>query len=113
MLVASVVAWRREAHGAAGRPRSGLEAGPGAAQTRQSAPRAHEIVAATILEAEEASDLTPDRERDEHADGDQDDDDEPETQPCTTPGTGSLAARAATGALLPKRRPAPKGTSHM
>jgi hypothetical protein len=48
MLVASVVAWRREADGAAGRPRSGLEAGPGATQTRQSAPRTHEIVAATI-----------------------------------------------------------------
>jgi len=48
MLVASVVAWRREADGAAGRPRSGLEAGPGAAQTRQSTPRAPEIVASTI-----------------------------------------------------------------
>jgi hypothetical protein len=48
MLVASVVAWRREADGAAGRPRSGLEAGPGAAQTRQSVLRAREIVAATI-----------------------------------------------------------------
>ena len=49
MLVASVATWRREADGPAGRPRSGLEAGPGAAQTRQSAPRAREIVAATIL----------------------------------------------------------------
>jgi hypothetical protein len=48
MLVASVVAWRREADGTAGRLRSGLEAGPGAAQTRQSTPRAHEIVAARI-----------------------------------------------------------------
>jgi hypothetical protein len=48
MLVASVVAWRREADGAAGRPLSGLEGGPGAAQTRQSASRTHEIVAATI-----------------------------------------------------------------
>jgi hypothetical protein len=48
MLVASVVAWRREADGAAGRPRSGLEAVPGAPQTRQSSPRAQEIVAATI-----------------------------------------------------------------
>jgi hypothetical protein len=48
MLVVSVVAWRREAHGAAGRSRSGLEAGPGAAQTRQSASRAHEIVTSTI-----------------------------------------------------------------
>jgi hypothetical protein len=48
MLVASVVAWRREAHGTAGRPLSGLEGGPGAAQTRQSASRTHEIVAATI-----------------------------------------------------------------
>jgi hypothetical protein len=47
MLVASVVAWRREADGTAGSPRS-LEAGPGAAQTRQSTPRAHEIVAAAI-----------------------------------------------------------------
>ncbi len=48
MLVASVVAWRREADGTAGRPRSGLEAGPGAPQTRQNAPRTHEIVAAGI-----------------------------------------------------------------
>ena len=48
MLAASVVAWRREADGAAGRPRSGLEAAPGAPRTRQSAPRAHEIVASTI-----------------------------------------------------------------
>jgi hypothetical protein len=48
MLEASVVAWRREADGAAGRPRSGLEGGPGAAQTRQSAPRTHEIAAETI-----------------------------------------------------------------
>jgi hypothetical protein len=48
MLVASVAVWRREADGAAGRPRSGLQAGPGAAQTRQSASGAHEIVAATI-----------------------------------------------------------------
>jgi hypothetical protein len=48
MLVASVVAWRREADGTAAGPRSGLEAGPGAAQTRQSASRTHEIVAATI-----------------------------------------------------------------
>jgi hypothetical protein len=48
MLVASVVAWPREADGAAGRPRSGLEAATEAAQTRQSAPRAHEIVASTI-----------------------------------------------------------------
>jgi hypothetical protein len=48
MLVASVVAWRREADGAAGRPRSGLEGGPGAAKTRQSAPRAHEIMAAAF-----------------------------------------------------------------
>ena len=48
MPVASVVSWRREADGAAGRPRSGLEAVPGAAQTRQSAPRAHEIVASLI-----------------------------------------------------------------
>jgi hypothetical protein len=48
MLVASVVAWRREADGAAGRPRSGLEGGPGAPQTRQSALRAHEILAASI-----------------------------------------------------------------
>jgi hypothetical protein len=48
MLVASVVAWRRETDSAAGRPRSGLEAVPGAAQTRQSTPRAHEIVAVTI-----------------------------------------------------------------
>ena len=49
MLVASVAAWRREADGPAARPRSsGLEAEPGAAQTRQSAPRAHEIVAAAI-----------------------------------------------------------------
>ena len=48
MLVASVVAWRREADGAAGRPRSGLEGRPGAAQTRQSAPRTREIVASTV-----------------------------------------------------------------
>jgi hypothetical protein len=48
MLVASVVVWRREADGTAGKPRSGLEGGPGAAQTRQTAPRAHEIVAAAI-----------------------------------------------------------------
>ncbi len=48
MLVASVTAWRREADGAAARPRSGLEAGPGAAQTRQGASRAREIVASTI-----------------------------------------------------------------
>ena len=48
MLVASVVAWRREADGAAGRPRSGLEGVPGAAQTRQSAPRTHEFVASII-----------------------------------------------------------------
>jgi hypothetical protein len=48
MLVASVVAWRREAHGPAARPRSGLEAGLGAAQTRQSASRTREIVAASI-----------------------------------------------------------------
>ncbi len=46
MLVASVVAWRREADGAAARPRTGLAAEPGAAQTRQSAHRAREIVAA-------------------------------------------------------------------
>ena len=52
------------------------------------------------LEAEEASDLTPDRERDEHADGDQDDENEPEAQSGVTPGTGSLAPRAATGTLL-------------
>jgi hypothetical protein len=55
MLVASVVAWRREAHGTAGRPHSGLEAGPGAAQTRPSALRADEIVAATIYSAARAS----------------------------------------------------------
>jgi hypothetical protein len=48
MLVASVVARRREADGAAGGPRSGLEAVPGAVQTRQNAPRAQEMVAATI-----------------------------------------------------------------
>ena len=48
MLVASVVAWRREADGAAGRPRSGLEAGTGATQTRQSVLRAHEIVVSII-----------------------------------------------------------------
>jgi hypothetical protein len=48
MLVASVAAWRREADGAAGRPHSGLEAGPGATQTRQGAPRTREIVAAII-----------------------------------------------------------------
>ena len=48
MLVASVVAWRCEADGAAGRPQSGLEAGPGAAQTRQSAFRAREIVESII-----------------------------------------------------------------
>jgi hypothetical protein len=48
MLVASVAAWRREADGAAERPRSGLKAGPGAAQTRQSASRAREIVASAI-----------------------------------------------------------------
>jgi hypothetical protein len=48
MLVASVVDWRCEADGAAGRPQSGLEAGPVAAQTRQSVYRAHEIVAAVI-----------------------------------------------------------------
>jgi hypothetical protein len=48
MLMASVVFWRREADGAAGGPRSGLEAGPGAAQTRQSAFRAREIVASII-----------------------------------------------------------------
>jgi hypothetical protein len=48
MLVASVVAWRREADGAAGRPRSGLEVVPGASKTRQSASRTHEIVASTI-----------------------------------------------------------------
>jgi hypothetical protein len=48
MLMASVAGWRREADGAAGRPRSGLEGAPGAPQTRQSAPRAHEIMAATI-----------------------------------------------------------------
>jgi hypothetical protein len=48
MLVASVVAWRRDADGPAARPHSGLEGGPGAPQTRQSAPRAREIVASTI-----------------------------------------------------------------
>jgi len=48
MLDASVAAWRHEADGAAARPQSGLEAVPGAAQTRQSASRAREIVAATI-----------------------------------------------------------------
>jgi hypothetical protein len=48
MLVASVAGWRREADGTAERPRSGLEAGPGAPQTRQTAPRAHEIAASTI-----------------------------------------------------------------
>jgi hypothetical protein len=48
MLVASVVAWRREADGAAGRTLRGLEADPGAPQTRQSTPRTHEIMAATI-----------------------------------------------------------------
>ena len=48
MLVASVVAWWREADGTAGRTRSGLEAGPGATQTRQSASRARGIVAAAI-----------------------------------------------------------------
>jgi hypothetical protein len=53
-----------------------------------------------LSEPEEASDLTPDRERDEHADGDQDDQNEPETQSGVTPGTGSLAARATTGTLL-------------
>jgi len=46
MLVASVVAWRREADGAAASPRSGVAAGPGAAQTRQRAHRAREIVVA-------------------------------------------------------------------
>jgi hypothetical protein len=48
MLVASVAAWRREADGGAGRPLSGLEAGPTATQTRQNTPRARELVVATI-----------------------------------------------------------------
>jgi hypothetical protein len=48
MLVASVAAWRREAEGGAGRPLSGLEAGPTATQTRQNTPRARELVVATI-----------------------------------------------------------------
>ena len=55
------------------------------------------------LEAEKAPDLTPDRERDEHADGDQDDDDEPETQSRTTPGAGPLGSRATTGTLVQVR----------
>jgi hypothetical protein len=48
MLVASVAAWRREADGAAARPQRGLEGGPGAAQTRQGAHRAREIVESLI-----------------------------------------------------------------
>ena len=48
MLDASVVAWRREAYGLAGRPQSGLEAEPEAAQTRQTAHRAREIAVSVI-----------------------------------------------------------------
>jgi hypothetical protein len=48
LLVAAVTGWRREADGAGARPLCGLEAGPGAAQTRLSALRAREIVAAIV-----------------------------------------------------------------
>src|SRR5688500_10803291 len=47
MLEASKAAWARGADGLAGRP-PGRQVGPGAAQTRQIAPRAREIVASTI-----------------------------------------------------------------
>jgi len=52
MPVASVAAWRREADGVAAGPQRGLEAGPGAAQTRQSAHRARELVESLILGGE-------------------------------------------------------------
>ena len=48
MLVASVGPWRREADGATGRPRSGLEGGPGATETRQLASRARGIRTSVI-----------------------------------------------------------------
>src|SRR5215208_1329949 len=47
MLAASKAAWTREADGPAGRP-PGRQDRPGAAQTRQTASRAREIVASTI-----------------------------------------------------------------
>src|SRR5688500_19008275 len=50
MLVASKGAWAREADGLAGRP-PGLQDSPGAAQTRQVAFRAREIVTSTIYAA--------------------------------------------------------------
>ena len=52
MPVASVAAWRREADSVAAGPQSGLEAGPEATQTRQSAHRAREIVESLILGGE-------------------------------------------------------------
>src|SRR5215217_55300 len=47
MPAASKAAWTREADGLAGRP-PGRQVRPGAAQTRQTAPRAREIVASPI-----------------------------------------------------------------